>query len=56
MRVTPAVALVVKHLIHSAAQHIPVNREVYRFLNDNAADPTLGQLKGQKCLWLGDAY
>ena len=54
--VTPAVVLVVKHLIHSAAQNVPVNREVYRFLDNNAADLTIGQLKSQKCLWLGDAY
>jgi hypothetical protein len=56
VRLTPAVGLVVKHLIQSATLQIPVNKEVYRFLNDNVADPTLGQLKGQKCLWLGEAY
>ena len=54
--VTPAVVLVVKHLIHSAARNVPVNREVYRFLDNNAADLTIGQLQSQKCLWLGDAY
>lgn len=56
VRLTPAVGLVVKHLIYCATLQIPVNKEVYRFLNDNVGDPTLGQLKDQKCLWLGDAY
>ena len=54
--VTPAVDLVVKHLIHSAERNVPVNREVYRFLDNNAGDLTIGQLKNQKCLWLDDAY
>ena len=54
--VTPAVDLVVKHLSHSAARNVPVNEDVYRFLDNNAADLTIGRLKNQKCLWLGDAY
>ena len=54
--VTPAVDLVVKHLVHSAERNVPVNREVYRFLDNNVADLTIGRLKSQKCLWLGDAY
>jgi hypothetical protein len=56
VRITPPVNLVVRHLIHCADGGISVNNEVYRFLNQNASDPSLGQLKDRRCLWLGDAY
>jgi hypothetical protein len=56
IHLTPPADLVVKHLLHCAAEQIPVNAEVYRFLNDNVKDAAIGQLKGKKCLWLGDAY
>ena len=48
--------LVVRHLLHCARHYTPVNSEVYRFLNDEADDPAIDQLRGTKCLWLGQAY
>lgn len=56
VHLTPSASLVVKHLIHCATHQVPVNAEVYRFLNDRVDDPALGQLKGKKCLWFGDTY
>lgn len=56
VHITPPANLVVKHLIHCAVKQVPVNTAVYRFLNENADDPALGQLVDKKCLWLGDAY
>jgi hypothetical protein len=56
VHITPPVNLVVRHLIHCADKGVPVNNEVYRFLNQNSSDPSLGQLKGRRCLWLGDTY
>ena len=56
IHLTPTAVLVVKHLIHCATNRIPVNAEVYRFLNDKVDDPALSQLKGKECLWLGDTY
>lgn len=56
VHITPPANLVVKHLIHCAMKQVPVNTAVYRFLNENADDPALGQLIDKKCLWLGDAY
>jgi hypothetical protein len=56
VHLTPAASLVVKHLLHCASQGIPVNTEVYRFLNDKVGDPALGELAGRKCLWVGDHY
>ena len=52
----PAPSLVVRHLLHCAERSVPVNREVYRFLNDNVDDLSIERLRSTKCLWLGDAY
>ena len=52
----PFPSLVVRHLLHCAERGVPVNREVYRFLNDNVHDPSIERLRYTKCLWLGDAY
>ena len=56
VHLAPTPDLVVRHLIHCAANQKPVNTEVYRFLNDKAVDSALNQLLGKKCLWLRDAY
>jgi hypothetical protein len=56
VRSTPDVSMVVKHLLFCAERQIPVNTEVYRFLNDNAEDPSVAQLKDTRCLFLGDGY
>lgn len=56
IQLTPPAGLVVKHLIYCSTHQNPVNAEVYRFLNDNVADPSLVQLRDSTCLWLGDAY
>lgn len=56
VNINPSPGLVVQHLLHCAERGMPVNREVYRFLNDNADDPSIERLKSTKCLWLGDAY
>lgn len=56
VRLTPPVGLVVRHLLHNVVQQIPVNTEVYRFLNDNAGDAAIDALNGKECLWLGTAY
>ncbi len=52
----PDPALVVRHLLHCAKRCIPVNTQVYRFLDDESGDPAVEELKSTKCLWLGDAY
>ena len=52
----PSPNLVVRHLLHCAERSVPVNREVYRFLNDNVDDQSIERLRPTKCLWLGDAY
>lgn len=52
----PTIALVVKHLLHSAERGTVVSTEVYRFLSDNQNDSALSMLKGTRCLWLGSAY
>jgi len=44
--------LVVKHLLWCAAQEKPVHLDVYRFLNDQADDPAILQLRGCACLLL----
>lgn len=56
VNLTPKPVLVVKHLLGCAARQIPVHAEVYRYLNDKVGELAINQLKGQKCLWLGDAY
>lgn len=56
VHITPPANLVVKHLLHCSMNQVPVNTAVYRFLNENADDPAVGQLIDRKCLWLGDTY
>src|SRR5205807_8778191 len=56
VRVTPEPELVVKHLLYCATQQIPVNSEVYRFLNDKVDDPSIEQLIETKCLFLDGTY
>lgn len=52
--VEPTVELVVKHLVHCAENSQAVNKQVYSFLNDHAAEPPISRLRGQKCLILQD--
>ncbi len=52
----PTPSLVVRHLLHCAERGVPVNREVYRFLNDNVSDSSIERLRSTQCLLLGDAY
>ena len=56
VNIEPDPDLVVRHLLHCAERDIPVNTEVYRFLNDKADDPVIERLRSKKCLWLGQAY
>ncbi|MBE7556762.1 MAG: DUF3883 domain-containing protein [Anaerolineales bacterium] len=48
----PTPPLVVRHLKEYSRQNVPVNREVYRFLNDNSDDPAVANLNGTTCLLL----
>ena len=52
VRTAPEPALVVRHLLHSGQNNLPVHQEVYRFLNDNAESPAVLQLHGEKSLYL----
>ena len=56
VNIEPPPDLVVRHLLHCAERDVPVNTEVYRFLNDNADDPAIERLRSRRCLWLGQAY
>ncbi len=56
VHIDPTPDLVVRHLLYCAERGKPVNREVYRFLNDESDDPAIEDLKSTKCLWLGQAY
>ena len=56
VRTNPSPSLVVRHLLHCAERNVPVNREVYRFLNDNVGDVSIESLRSKRCLWLEDAY
>lgn len=51
---TPTVFQVVEHLLHCADKSLPVNQEVYRFLNEKSDSPAVGQLRGKRCLLLQD--
>jgi hypothetical protein len=53
---TPETNLVVKHLLHSVEQGIAVNKEVYRFLNEQAADSSILLLSKKPCLWIEGKY
>lgn len=51
---TPSPDLVVKHLLACCGQKKEINRQVYRFLNDSAHDPSLDRLRGKACLLMED--
>lgn len=53
---TPETLLVVMHLLSSVEQGIAVNKEVYRFLSEQAADPSILQLSKNPCLWIEGEY
>lgn len=46
----PSTDLVVRHLIHCSDQSIPVNAEVYGFLNQKADEPEVQRLRGKTCI------
>lgn len=53
IKTVPRIPQVVEHLLTCSRTGKAVNKEVYRFLNDNAHDPVIKQrLKGQPCLLL----
>ncbi len=52
----PKPVQVVKHLLTCAAARTSVNPEVYKFLNDNAKDAALANLRGQRCLCIDGDY
>jgi hypothetical protein len=54
VKIKPSPTQVVAHLLKCAGTGIPVNKEVYRYLNDNAQDPALDRLKDKPCLLLSD--
>ena len=56
LHLTPQVDLVVRHLIHCATHIVPVNAEVYRYLNDKVGEPAVGQLAGIRCLLIDNVY
>ena len=49
---SPTVLHVVKHLLHCASTNTPVNKDVYRVLNDSAEDKSILLLKNSPCLML----
>jgi hypothetical protein len=54
VKIKPTPHQVVAHLLMCAETGTPVNKEVYRYLNDNAQDPSLNQLRDKPCLLLPD--
>jgi hypothetical protein len=52
VRRAPEVSQVVAHLLTCSQAKVPVNKEVYRFLNDNAHDPAIARLEKKECLLL----
>ena len=56
VKINPAPALVVEHLLYCAERKESVNMDVYRFLNENADEPEIQKLKSERCLWLEGAY
>lgn len=50
------VVLVVKHLLHCASDHQPVNVALYQFLNSVSGDPAVVSLRNKNCLWIDGAY
>lgn len=56
IQIKPSVDLVVKHLIECSEQSIPVNTEVYRFLNDHWMDDAIVRLRDMDCLDIGNGH
>ena len=56
IHINPSPDLVVRHLLDRAEKEVPVNTEVYRFLNDNIDDPVVEQLRSAKCLSFEGGY
>ena len=54
IKVEPSPDQVVRHLIICSQNGEEVSKEVYRFLNNKAADPSLNLLKNTACLLLPD--
>lgn len=50
----PTPDLVVKHLLFSSQKLEPVKPQIYEYLNRNVEDPSISDLRGQKCLCLKD--
>ncbi len=46
----PDVSMVVRHLLHCVESRTDVKEEVYRFLNDNAADARIRTLQKKSCI------
>lgn len=54
IRTDPEPKAVVRHLLLYSRKSKPVNKEVYRFLNDNAEDGAIDQLLPEPCILLPD--
>jgi hypothetical protein len=54
VNLNPTTAQVVAHLLTCSDTNTPVNKEVFRYLNDKADDPALDVLKDKRCLLLPD--
>jgi hypothetical protein len=50
----PTPELVVRHLLYCSERGEPVNRELYRFLNDNVDNVALSKLRDKPCLLLAN--
>lgn len=56
VHITPSTSMVVKHLLRSAEQGVPAHADIYRYLNDRAAESAISFLRGRKSLWFSGAY
>jgi len=54
VKINPTTAQVVAHLLKCSELGEPVNKEVFRYLNDKADDRALDALKDKRCLLLPD--
>jgi len=54
VNLNPTTAQVVAHLLKCSETGVPVNKEVFRYLNDKADDRALDALKDKRCLLLPD--
>jgi hypothetical protein len=54
VNLNPTTAQVVAHLLKCSESNAPVNKEVFRYLNDKADDRALDGLKQKRCLLLPD--